>query len=442
MPGREDILQMLKEEKVANMRLWFTDIMGHNKNVEVPSGQFEKALDGQILFDGSSIEGFSRIEESDMVLVPDYRTFKIFPWEERGGKVAALICDVKNPDGGDFGGCPRSILRKIARKAREMGYVMNAGPEPEFFLFERDKDGRATTHTTDAGGYFDLTPVDRGEDARREIVAVLESLGFEVEAAHHEVALAQHEIDFKYADALTTADNIAIFRFVVRKVALDFGLHATFMPKPIFGINGSGMHTHQSLFDLDGNNVFFDPSAKYQISKTGLHYIGGLLAHARGFTAVTNPLVNSYKRLVPGYEAPTHIAWSERNRSPLVRVPDRRGEGTRAELRMPDPSCNPYLALALMLASGLDGIAKEIDPGPPVNKNIYTMSSRERGRLKIKSLPGNLEEAIRAMERDSFIRETLGDHVFQNYVRARQAEWDEYIAQVHPWELDRYLSGY
>ncbi len=442
MLSRDEILSTLKKEGVHYLRLWFTDIMGRNKNVEVPASQFEKALDGQILFDGSSIEGFSRIEESDMILVPDYRTFVIFPWEERGGKVARLICDIRNPDNSDFPGCPRTRLQRICEEAKSMGFEMKAGPEAEFFLFERDEQGRATTRTHDRGAYFDLTPIDRGEDARREIVSVLERIGFEVEAAHHEVAYGQHEIDFKYHEALHTADNIATFRFVVRKIALDFGLHATFMPKPIFGINGSGMHIHQSLFTLDGENAFYDKNATYQISETGLNYIGGFLEHARGFCAITNPLVNSYKRLVPGYEAPTHIAWSERNRSPLVRVPDRRGEGTRAELRMPDPSCNPYLALAVTLAAGLDGITRKLDPGPSINKNIYTMSQRERSRLKIKSLPANLNEAVDAMEKDSLMAKSLGNHIAKNYARAKRQEWADYIAQVHQWEVDNYLTAY
>ncbi len=439
---RTEILKLLKQENVAYLRLWFTDIMGHNKNVEVPASQFEKALDGQILFDGSSIEGFSRIEESDMVLAPDFRTFRIFPWDECGGKVARLICDIKNPNGSDFPGCPRSVLRRVCEKAKQMGYIMNVGPEPEFFLFECGNKGEATTRTHDAGGYFDLTPIDRGEEARREIVQVLESIGYEVEAAHHEVAIGQHEIDFKYSDALMTADNIATFRFVVRKIALDFGLHATFMPKPIYGINGSGMHTHQSLFNTDGENVFYDPKAQFQISDIGLHYIGGLLIHARAFCAITNPLVNSYKRLVPGFEAPTHVAWSERNRSPMIRVPDRRGISTRAELRMPDPACNPYLAFAVMLAAGLEGIAKKIDPGAPINRNIYTMSQRERARLKIKSLPANLSEAVSLMEKSMLVKETVGEHIFQNYIRAKYDEWNKYIVQVHQCEIDWYLTRY
>ncbi len=440
MDRRETILKRMHDEEVHYLRLWFTDIMGQNKNVEVPRSQFEKALDGQILFDGSSIEGFSRIEESDMVLAPDLDTFKIFPWKEQNGAVARVICDVQNPDGSPFLGCPRGILKRVTEKAKSMGYVMNAGPEAEFFLFERDENGRALVQTHDRGGYFDLTPVDRGEDARREIVGVLEQLGYEVEAAHHEVAYGQHEIDFKYGEALGTADNIATFRFVVRKVALHHKLHATFMPKPIFGINGSGMHVHQSLFDERGENKFYDPNTEDQISELGKHYIGGLLAHAGAFCAITNPLVNSFKRLVPGYEAPTHIAWSERNRSPLVRVPARRGQGTRAELRMPDPSANPYLALAVMLAAGLDGVEKKTDPGASVNRNVFAMTKAERKELGIRSLPGDLGKAIDALEQSELMREVLGEHVFTHYVRAKRHEWRDYIAQVHQWEVDTYLT--
>lgn len=442
MTDKQSILQRLKEENIAYLQLWFTDVMGHNKNVEVPASQFTKALDGQILFDGSSINGFARIEESDMLLAPDYQTFQIFPWQNSNGKIARIICDVKNPDGGDFPGCPRTILKHICTKAKAMGFTMKAGPEAEFFLFERDANGNATTRTHDSGSYFDLTPIDRGEDTRRKIVKILQDLGFEVEAAHHEVAMGQHEIDFKYDDVLPTADNIATFRFVVRKVALDSGLHATFMPKPIFGLNGSGMHTHQSLFTSDNQNAFYDSKAEHQISQVGLSYIAGLLKHARSFCAITNPLINSYKRLVAGYEAPTHIVWSERNRSPLLRVPDRRGIGTRAELRMPDPSCNPYLAFAVMLAAGLDGITHKLDPGHPINKNIYTMSQRERDRLKIKSLPHNLNAAIDCMEKSKFMHDTLGNHVFKHFIASKRTEWDTYIAQVHQWEVNEYLTRY
>jgi glutamine synthetase len=416
--------------------------MGRNKNVEVPTSQFKKALDGHILFDGSSIEGFSRIEESDMQLIPDYQSFRILPWDNDGGKVARIICDIVNPDDSPFDGCPRSVLKRICEKALKMGYIMNAGPEAEFFLFSRGVDGEATTKTHDTGSYFDLTPIDRGESARRAIVQSLEKLGFEVEAAHHEVGRGQHEIGFKFAPAIQTADNIITFRFVVKKIALDMGLHATFMPKPIFGEAGSGMHTNQSLSTLNGENAFYDKALPYQLSTLALNYIGGLLEHAKDFCAITNPLVNSYKRLVPGYEAPTHVAWSERNRSPLVRIPARRGISTRAELRMPDPSCNPYLALAVMLAAGIDGINRSIDPGKPVNKNIYEMSQEERDHFKITQLPKDLNEAIHLMEKSSLVRETLGDHIFKQYIIAKQSEWQSYICQVHQWELDNYLNTY
>jgi glutamine synthetase len=423
------------------MRLQFTDILGTIKNVEIPDKQFEEALDGAIMFDGSSIEGFVRIEESDMYLRPDLRTFAIFPWDNPSGeKVARMICDIHTPEGTPFDGCPRSALKRVIALAAERGFVMNAGPECEFFLFQR-RNGLPTTVTHDSGGYFDLTPVDQGEDVRREIVLALESMGFLVEAAHHEVAAGQHEIDFRYDDVMTTADNISTFRFVVKHVALRNGLHATFMPKPVFGINGSGMHTHQSL--LTGRqNRFHDPDGPWQLSSTCLHYIGGLLRHAKGFCAITNPLVNSYKRLVPGYEAPTNIAWSERNRSPLVRVPATRGEATRVELRMPDPSCNPYLALAVMLRAGLDGIEQEVDPGPPVNKNIYKMSHRERRHLRIDELPSSLNEALDELEKDDLVRSTLGDHIFNHFTEAKREEWFDYIRQVSPWEVDRYLSAY
>jgi glutamine synthetase len=376
-----------------------------------------------------------------MLLKPDLDTYVLYPWKEETGSVARLICDIYNPDEAPFLGCPRLTLKRVCEKAAEMGFVMHAGPEPEFFLFLRGEDGQPTTDSHDRGGYFDLAPIDRGEDARRAIVNVLDSLGFAVEAAHHEVAPAQHEIDFRHRPALECADNIATFRFVVRKVALDFGLHATFMPKPVFGINGSGMHVHQSLYK-NGKNAFYDRKAEDGLSPVARGYIAGVLRHCKDFCAVTNPLVNSFKRLVPGYEAPTHIAWSERNRSPLARVPARRGDGTRVEIRMPDPACNPYLALAVMLASGLDGVEQGWDPGPPVNKNIFTLSYRERRRHKIDSLPDNLGHAVDLFSKSKFMREVLGDHIFFQYTQAKQQEWNEYIALVHDWETDRYLALY
>jgi glutamine synthetase len=440
---KDAILKAAEEGNVRFLRLQFTDILGVLKNVEVPQSQFEKALDGQIMFDGSSIQGFTRIEESDMLLAPDLSTFQVNPWTNADGtRVARLICDVQLPDGSPFPGCPRTVLKHQVERAKKMGFQMVAGPEAEFFLFQKDELGDTLVETHDVGGYFDLTPVDRGEECRRDIVVVLEQMGFEVEAAHHEVAPGQHEIDFKYADAVTCADNVITFRFVVKKVALDHGLHATFMPKPIFGVNGSGMHTHQSLLDKNGKNSFHDPKAQWELSKTALHYIGGILAHAGAFVAVTNPLVNSYKRLVPGFEAPTNIAWSERNRSPLVRVPAKRGMSTRCEVRMPDPASNPYLALAVMLAAGLDGIDNRIEPPPPVNKNIFAMSEREKRRLKIKQLPANLNEALNALEKDKVMLGALGDHIAEQYLAAKRQEWADYISHVHPWEQDRYLGEY
>jgi glutamine synthetase len=436
-----DILRLAEAQGVRFLRLQFTDILGINKNVEVPKSQFAKALAGDILFDGSSIEGFVRVEESDMLLRPDHATFRVFPWGDAGQKVARVICDVVSPDGAEFAGDPRRVLKEQVAKAAKQGYVMNAGMEAEFFLFRPAADGGAATLTHDVGGYFDLAPMDRGEEARRAIVAVLEQLGFEVEAAHHEVAHGQHEIDFRYADALTTADNIATFRFVVKHVAQQFGLVASFMPKPIYGQNGSGMHTHQSLFKK-GENAFFDAKGEFELSKTAHHYIGGLLAHARGMSAITNPLVNSYKRLVPGYEAPVNVAWSIHNRSPLIRVPARRGTGTRIELRSPDPAANPYLALAVMLAAGLDGIGTEATSREPVNENIYDMSHRERRRLRIDDLPRDLNEACDELEKDTVITDALGAHITTQFLAAKRQEWSEYMSQVSAWELDRYLAKY
>ncbi len=438
---KKDILDLAEAHNVRFLRLQFTDILGVNKNVEVPASQLEKALAGDIMFDGSSIEGFVRIEESDMLLAPDLATFRIFPWGDESGKVARLICDVLTPDGEPFAGDPRGVLKRQIALAARSGYVMNAGMEAEFFMFKPRADGALATTTHDIGGYFDLTPVDRGEDARRAIVDVLERMGFEIEAAHHEVAHGQHEIDFRYADALTTADNLTTFRFVVRHVAQQFGLHASFMPKPIYGQNGSGMHTHQSLF-RDGRNTFWDQKAEFELSRICHWYIGGLLTHARAMCAITNPLVNSFKRLVPGFEAPVNVAWSMHNRSPLVRVPARRGAGTRVELRMPDPAANPYLALAVMLAAGLDGVAQKMSSREPVDTNIFEMSHREKRRLRIDDLPHDLNEACDELEKSAFIREALGDHVTRHFLVAKRQEWREYISQVSAWELENYLGKY
>ncbi len=438
---RRAILERAEQQGVRFLRLQFTDILGVIKNVEVPIRQFDEALDGRIMFDGSSIEGFVRIEESDMYLRPDLSTFQVFPWTEgSGARVGRIICDIANPDGTPFAGCPRSTLKRVIALAAKGGFAMKAAPEIEFFLFQR-RDGRPTTETHDAASYFDLAPVDLGEDVRREIVLALEQMGMRVEAAHHEVAPGQHEIDFHPDRVLATADNVSTCRFIVKNVALRNDLHATFMPKPIFGVNGSGLHTHQSLFRGEAN-AFHDESAEWQLSPTCLHYIAGLLRHAKGSCAITNPLVNSYKRLVPGFEAPTAIAWSEKNRSPLVRVPAARGASTRIELRTPDPSCNPYLAFAVMLRAGLAGIDGELDAGPPVNKNIYKMSHRERRHLRIDDLPANLSEALDEFEKDDLVRETLGEHIFQHFLEAKREEWDDYIRHVSPWEIDRYLGVY
>jgi glutamine synthetase len=438
----ESILSECKKHNVHFLRLQFTDIDGIIKNVEVPESQFGKALDGQVMFDGSSIEGFTRIEESDMVLIPDLETFGVFPWRTEHGKVGRLICDVADPDGNPFPGCPRTLLKNQIQLAREMGYRVMAGPEAEFFLFQMDASGNPVTKTHDRGSYFDLSPVDRGEEARRDIALVLESMGYEVEAAHHEVAPGQHEIDFRYTDAVKTADNIVTFRFVVKKVALSHGLHATFMPKPLSDVNGSGMHMNMSLFTLGGVNAFDNPEGENGLSSSARGFIAGLLHHARAFVAVTNPLVNSYKRLVPGYEAPINVAWSEKNRSPLIRVPARKGNETRCEVRVPDPSCNPYLALTVLLAAGLDGIEKGMDCGRPVNRNIFKMSKREKGRLKIYHLPSSLFEALNYLEKDNVIIEALGEHIYEHFMYNKRREWEEYIRVIHHWEIERYLDRY
>lgn len=441
MSTKEDVLKEAYEKGVKFIRLQFTDIFGVLKNVAITIEQLEKALDGELMFDGSSIEGFARIEESDMYLLPDPNTFVIFPWRPTEGGVARLICDVYNPDGTPFGGCPRSALKRVIAEAREMGYVFNVGPELEFFLFQTDSEGRPTTITHDKAGYFDLTPVDLGENARRDMVLALEQLGFEIEASHHEVAPGQHEIDFKYSNALDTADKIATFRFVIRTVAQRHGLHATFMPKPIFGIAGSGMHTNQSLFK-EGKNAFYDPEKPMQLSSDAYHYIAGLMKHARSFTALTNPTINSYKRLVPGYEAPCYIAWSGKNRSPLIRIPAKRGASTRVELRSPDPSCNPYLALAVQLKAGLDGIKNKLEPPAPVDQNIYEMSAEERIAQGIPSLPRSLVEALQELSQSSIMREALGEHIFHRYIEAKMKEWERFQGTVHPWEIEEYLQMY
>jgi len=437
----DDVRNLARELGVKFIRLQFTDIFGVLKNVSITVEQLDKALDGELMFDGSSIEGFVRIEESDMYLRPDPSTFVVFPWKPREGAVARLICDIYNSDEEPFTGDPRYVLRRAIADAAEMGYSMNVGPEAEFFLFHVDSDGRPTTITHDRAGYFDLTPVDLGENARRDMVITLEQMGFEIEASHHEVAPGQHEIDFKYSDALDIADKIVTFKFVVRTIAQRHGLHATFMPKPIYGIAGSGMHLNQSLMK-NGTNAFYDSKRENGLSEDCYYYIGGLMAHAPAITAIANPNINSYKRLVSGYEAPVYMAWSYRNRSPLVRVPAKRGPSTRVELRSPDPSCNPYLALAACLRAGLDGIKNKIEPPPSCDRNIYELTAGERQELGIDTLPESLNEALMELSNDEVIKDTLGDHVLQRFMEAKRIEWDRYRTQVHPWELEEYLTKF
>lgn len=439
---KEDILRIVKEEGVEFIRMQFTDIFGIMKNVAITASQAEKALSNQITIDGSSIEGFTRIHESDQYLHPDLDTFAILPWRPQDGKVARLICDVYNPDGTPFVGDPRGILKRAMKRAADLGYdSFNIGPELEFFLFETDEEGRPTTKTADEAGYFDLAPLDHGSNVRREICLALEEMGFEIEASHHEVAAGQHEIDFKYADALTAADNIMTFKMAVKTIAQKNGLHATFMPKPIFGIAGSGMHVNMSIFK-DGKNAFYDPDGEKKLSKEAYQFIAGLLEHIQSITALTNPLVNSYKRLVPGYEAPCYLAWSASNRSSLIRIPAARGQSTRVELRSPDPSCNPYLALAACLAAGLDGIEKGMTPPAEITENIYDMTQKERETAGIVSLPGSLIDAVELMEADPLVREVLGEHTFTQYVAGKRAEWEAYRIRVSQWEIDKYMVNY
>lgn len=435
---RKDILRMVEEEDVGFIRLQFTDIFGTMKNVAITTSQLEKALDNQIMFDGSSIEGFARIEESDMYLYPDLNTFETFPWRPQQGKVARLICDVYKTDGTAFESDPRYILKKVMTEARSMGYEFNVGPECEFFLFHTDDDGRPTTLSHECASYFDLGPLDLGENARRDMVLTLEDMDFEIEASHHEVAPAQHEIDFRYDEALATADNIMTFKLVVKTIAKRHGLHATFMPKPKYGINGSGMHLNMSL-SRDGINAFQDTKDPNGLSKEAYYFIGGIMKHMKAISFITNPIVNSYKRLIPGYEAPVYIAWSAKNRTPLIRIPGSRGEGTRVELRSPDPSANPYLALAVCLAAGLDGIKNEIMPPCSVDCNIYEMTEQERMDAGIENLPGSLLEAAREFEKDAFIQDVLGEDLSKKYIKAKTKEYEDYRAQVTEWELGKYL---
>lgn len=442
---KEGIIRDAQENNVHFIRLMFTDIRGTIKNVEIPVSQLEKALDNNMTFDGSSIEGFVRIEESDMYLIPDYESWMIFNWEvpSDGGRIACLICDVDTTQREPFLGDPRGNLKRVLEKMYEMGFSsFNLGPEPEFFLFKLDEDGNPTMDLNDQGGYFDFSPTDLGENCRRDIVLELERLGFEIEASHHEVAPGQHEIDWKYNDAIRACDKIQLFKLIVKTVARRHNLHATFMPKPIYGVSGSGMHFNLSLFDKDGNNAFYDESTYDELSQTARYFIGGLLKHAASFTAICNPLVNSYKRLVDGYEAPAYIAWSEKNRSPLVRIPSSRGNSTRVELRSVDPSANPYLALAVILQAGLDGIENKIEPPTPIDRNIYTMTPEERVAEGVMDLPNSLSRAVKELEANPLMLEALGSHISENFIAEKSMEFESYKRQITQWEIDKYLMLY
>lgn len=436
----DEIKKLIKENEIKFIQLQFVDINGQVKNMAVPPEQIDKILNNEIMLDGSSIKGFRSIETSDMYFYPDKDSFQILPWTKGNAKSARLICDIYNPDGTPFEGCPRCNLKRVMKEAEKLGFSMNMGPEAEFFLFEK-KDGKITTETHDTAGYYDVGPDDLGENVRGDIVTALKEMGFDIEASHHEVADGQHEIDFKYGDILTTADNVATFRIAVKAVAAQHGLHATFMPKPIFGINGSGMHCNMSLFK-NGKNAFLDEKKEYKLSDIALYSIGGLLKHIKSITAITNPTVNSYKRLVPGYEAPVYLAWSLANRSALLRVPAKRGNATRVELRSPDPSCNPYLAFAAILEAALDGIRNKIDPPAPVESNIYHLTSKERKKQRIDSLPGSLAEALEQLEKSLVAKAALGEHIFKEFMSAKKKEWDSFRTYVSGWEIDRYLERY
>lgn len=442
---KEAILKDAKENNVEFVRLQFTDLFGKMKNVSITVSQLEKALDNECMFDGSSIDGFVRIDESDMYLHPDYDTWALFPWRKhQNASTARLICSVYTADNKTpFAGDPRNALQKVKDEAAAMGYGFNVGPECEFFLFKVDDNGNPTLETGDDAGYFDLNPIDHGENCRRDICLALEDMGYTIEASHHEVARGQHEIDFQFGEVMLSADRVMTFKHVVKTYATKHGLHATFMPKPIYGICGSGMHTNMSLYDIKtGKNVFDDPNGELGLSKEAYSFIAGILAHIKSLTVFANPTVNSYKRLVPGFEAPTYLSWSTSNRSVLVRVPASRGKGTRVELRSPDPTCNPYLEMALCLAAGLDGIKKGLTPPEAIDYNVFDLSNAELGKAGIECLPASLEEAIKEAENDSFIRETLGDHIFDNYIEGKKREWLEYSMQVTKWETDRYMRNH
>jgi glutamine synthetase len=442
-----DLIARVQEDGVRFISLQFTDILGTIKSVTIPVGRLETALEQGIWFDGSSIEGFARIFESDMVLVPDPATYQVLPWSAEERRRARLICDAHGPDGQPSPSAPRVMLARMLARAAEQGYVYNVGPELEFFLFKRNSAHNSGLPTRpaphDIGGYFDFSPRDEAQQVRSEIILALEAMGLQVEMSHHEVASGQHEIDFRYAEALASADNAVTFKYTVRAIAATYGIYASFMPKPIFGINGSGMHTHQSLFDAAGQNLFYDPDDEYHLSRLAYNFIAGQMEHARALAAVVAPTVNSYKRLTPGYEAPVYVCWAQQNRSALIRVPahgGQRKDATRAELRCPDPSANPYLAFAAMLAAGLDGIERDLTPPLPVNEDVYDFDERDLRERAIGTLPGTLAEALDALEQDDVIQAALGPDITGAFLRAKRAEWDEYRIQVTNWELERYLE--
>ncbi len=439
----KEVLTKAHADAVKFINLQFTDILGTIKSVSIPIERLEDSLEKGTWFDGSSIEGFARIAESDMFLKPDPSTYGVIPWGTHERKVARLICDVYTPQGESFEGDPRGILKRALAEAKKEGFLYNTGPEVEFFLLKKE-DGRITTVPHDIGGYFDYSPRDLASDVRRDIIMALEELGMEVEMSHHEVAPGQHEIDVRYSDALSSADNTITLKYTIKAIAQRYDLYASFMPKPIFGVNGSGMHTHQSLFDLKGKNAFYDEKDKYKLSKTAYGFLAGQLRHARGLSAVVAPTVNSYKRLVPGYEAPVYICWAQINRSALIRIPKYspgREQSTRMELRCPDPSCNPYIAFAVMLKAGLDGIKNNLTPPPPVEEDVYHFEPSKLEELKIETLPASLVEALEELKKDKVIRDALGPHTFERFLEAKKAEWDNYRIQVSRWELDKYLEA-
>lgn len=431
------MIDKVSKQGIEFIRLQFVDIFGVLKSMSVTTDELANALDGCLMFDGSSIDGFARIDESDQCLVPDPDSLEIMPWRPREKGVARMICDVYSPDGSPFPGCPRNNLKRVLKEAKDMGFEMNVGPEGEFFLFHTDDRGMPTLDIHDKAGYFDLAPIDRGEDARRDIVLTMKKMGFKIEASHHEVAPGQHEIDFKYGEALQTADNWVTFRDIVKNIAKNHDLYATFMPKPLTGQNGSAMHCNQSLFK-DNDNIFYDPNTESGLSETALYYIGGLLKHARGMTAIANPTINSYKRLRPGYEAPTYITWSSSNRSALIRIPSSRGSGTRVEYRSPDPTANPYLIFAVMLKAGLEGIKNKIMPPKPVNGDLYKLAKQK----ELEHLPHDLHSALKAMEADPLIEAAIGKHALDRFLEGKYQEYNDYAEQVHQWEIKSYMGRY